>query len=78
MTTLILSAIIALGTIAGLVTFVWKRYWSKEAKIRSLLGELDDIRKQMRGALRAGNNNRYDFLRDIRSGLLDTLSNLRK
>ena len=77
--TQVIVLIIALGSIAALINRVWKRYYSKDAKIRKLVKELEQIRKQMYDALlHDGRGDKYDALRDIRGGLLKEIRDLRR
>lgn len=75
--TKILGAIVALGFIAKLIHWVWKRYWSADAEKRALKKQLEEIRKQMRQALLDGRSDDYDRLRNERSQLLKRIRDLR-
>lgn len=74
--TQILAAIVALGFIAKLIHWVWKRYWSADAEKRKLKKQLEEVRKQMYQALLDGRNDDYDRLRTERDELHKQLSNL--
>ena len=71
---LILTAIAA---VAGLALWLFKRYWSIDAKKRSIKGKIEKIRQEMRQALFDGRHDDYGHLLAERGRLLDQLRNLR-
>ncbi len=74
----ILAAIVAVGSIATLALWLFKRYWSADAEKRKLKKQLKEIRKSMYQALRDGHSDDYDLLGAERRELLKELRDLRK
>ena len=74
MTKLILSAVVI---IAGGIFWAWKRYGSKSAVIARKKKRLREIRKEMRDALRDGDNARFHYLREQRQLLNADINDLR-
>ena len=77
MTELILGAIIAVGSITTLVLWLFKRYWSADAKKRAVKKQLEEIRESMHQALLDGRDDDYARLRSEREQLHKELRNLR-
>ena len=73
----ILAAIVAVGSIATLALWLFKRYWSADAEKRIVKNRLEVVRKEMRQALLDGRSDDYDRLRDEREQLHKELRNLR-
>ena len=73
----ILAAIVAVGSIATLALWLFKRYWSADAEKRTVKNRLEVVRKEMRQALLDGRSDDYDRLRDKREQLHKELRNLR-
>lgn len=74
--TTIAAIIIALGSIAALALWLFKKYWSVDAEKRALKKQLEEVRKQMYQALIDNRGDDYDRLRDERDELHKELGNL--
>ena len=69
--------IVALGSIAGLLRLIWKKYWSKDAQEKKLLDQLEEFRREMAQSLRDDKKARYYFYAAARKRLLAELRDLR-
>ncbi len=74
----ILLAIVALGSIATLVLWLFKRYWSADAETRKLKNRLRIVRKAMQEAIIDNRSDDWSLFNTERLQLLEKLSNIRK